>query len=328
MVSMHLLRPVLFLLLAQAAVHACAQAPAAAEYPYRPLRLILPFPPGGGTDVLGRILTQALSRELGQPVIAENRAGAGGNIGNEAAARALPDGYTLLLGSPGLAISPSLYRKLGYDPLRDLEAVSLVADIPNVLAVHSNVPARTVKELIQLARAQPGKLAFGTGGPGTSNELGAHLFLTATRLRILIVPHKGVNQATQALIGGHVDMVIAGVATVANHIRGQKLRGLALLGPVRSEILPGVPTADEAGYPWLQVRTWYVVMVPAGTPRAIVERLNAALVASARSDEVRGRFAKLGLQTLLSSPEEATRFLVAETERWGKVVMAAGARVE
>lgn len=290
--------------------------------------MVLPFPPGGGTDVLGRIVAQALSRSLGQPVIAENRPGAGGNIGNEAAARALPDGYTLLLGSPGLAISPSLYRKLSYDPLRDLAAVSLVADTPNVLAVHRNVPARTVKELVQLARAQPGKLAFGTGGAGTSNELGAHLFLTATRLRILIVPHKGVNQATQALLGGHVDMVIAGVATVATHIREQKVRGLALLGPDRSQVLPEVPTSAEAGYPWMQVRTWYMVMVPAGTPRVIVERLNSALNGIGKTEELRGRLLKLGFQALTGTPEEAAQFLAAETERWGKVVTAAGVRVE
>lgn len=307
---------------------ASAQPSAPPEYPVRALRLILPFPPGGGTDMLGRIVTHALSDSLGVAVIAENRPGAGGNIGNEAVARAAPDGYTLLLGSPGLAISPSLYRRLNYDPLRDLSAVALVADIPNVLAVQRSAPVHSIKELIQLARAQPGKLAFGTGGPGTSNELGAHLFLTVTRLRILIVPHRGVNQATLALLGGHVDMVIASVATVGTHIREQKLRGLAVLGPTRAATLPDVPTAAEAGYPWLQVRTWYVVMAPAATPRAIVERLNAALAVSTRSDDVRARLRKLGFEPLSSTPHEAAQFLAAETERWGKVVSAAGARVE
>ena len=304
------------------------QATPPADYPVRALRLVLPFPPGGGTDTLGRIVTQTLSDALGQPVIAENRPGAGGNIGNEAVAHAPPDGYTLLLGSPGLAISPSLYRRLNYDPLRDLTPVALVADIPNVLAVRSNVPVRNVKELVQLARAQPGKLAFGTGGPGTSNELGAHLFLTATRLRILIVPHRGVNQATLALLGGHVDMVIASVATVGAHIREQKLRGLAVLGPTRVVVLPDVPTAAEAGFPWLQVRTWYIVMAPAGTPQPIVERLNAALTASARSDEIRARLRKLGFEPLTSTPQQAAQFLATETERWGKVVAVSGARVE
>jgi tripartite-type tricarboxylate transporter receptor subunit TctC len=316
------------LLLLGIAANACAQLPAGSDYPAHALRFILPFPPGGGTDLLGRLLAQALSERVGQPVVAENRPGAGGNIGNEAAARAAPDGYTLLLGSPGLAISPSLYRKLGYDALRDLQPVSLVAEIPNVLTVHRNVPARSVKELVQLARSQPGKLAFGTGGAGTSNELGAQLFLTATRLRILIVPHKGVNQATLALIGGHVDMVIAGVATVAPHIREQKLRGLALLGTARSPVLPEVPTAAEAGYSWLQVQTWYVVMVPAGTPSAIVERLHAVFAAIHGSEAVRSRVVKLGFAPLVSSPQQAAQFLALETERWAKVVAAAGVRVE
>jgi tripartite-type tricarboxylate transporter receptor subunit TctC len=316
------------LLLLGIAANACAQLPAGSDYPAHALRFILPFPPGGGTDLLGRLLAQALSERVGQPVVAENRPGAGGNIGNEAAARAAPDGYTLLLGSPGLAISPSLYRKLGYDALRDLQPVGLVAEIPNVLTVHRNVPARSVKELVQLARSQPGKLAFGTGGAGTSNELGAQLFLTATRLRILIVPHKGVNQATLALLGGHVDMVIAGVATVAPHIHEQKLRGLALLGTARSPVLQEVPTAAEAGYPWLQVRTWYIVMVPAGTPRAIVARLHGAFAAIHRSEAVRSRILKLGFAPLISSPEQAAQFLALETERWAKVVAAAGVRVE
>jgi len=299
-----------------------------AEYPARALRLVLPFPPGGGTDVLGRIIGQRLSETLGQPVIPENRPGAGGNVGNDVAAKSPPDGYTLLLGAPALAISPSLYRKLSYDPAKDLAPIALVADIPAVLTVHRNVPARTVRELVQLVRAQPGKLAFGTGGAGTSNELGAHLFLTTLRLRVLIVPHKGVNQATLALLGGHVDMVIAGVATVGPHIREGKLRGLALLGTERAPNLPDVPTSTQAGFPWLQSSTWYVVMVPAGTPRAIVERLNTVLTGIMRSPEAKERLAKQGFNPLSSTPEEAARFLATETERWAKVVAAAGVRVE
>jgi len=301
---------------------------ASAEYPTRGLRLILPFPPGGGTDTLGRIIGQRLSDALGQPVIPENRPGAGGNVGNDVAAKSPPDGYTLLLGAPALAISPSLYRKLSYDPAKDLAPVALVADIPAVLTVHRNVPARTLKELVQLVRAQPGKLAFGTGGAGTSNELSAHLFLTTLRLRVLVVPHKGVNQATLALLGGHVDMVIAGVATVGGHIREGKLRGLALLGAERSPNLPDVPTSAQAGLPWLQSGTWYVVMVPAGTPRAIIERLNAVLTSTMRSPETKERLAKFGFHPLTSTPDEAARFLAAETERWAKVVVAAGVRVE
>ena len=308
---------------------ALAQAgPSSADYPTRTIRLILPFPPGGGTDTLGRILSQRLNEALGQQIVTENRPGAGGNIGGELVSKAPPDGYTLLLGSSSLAISPTLYRKLGYDPLKDLTPVALAAEIPSMFTIHRDVQARSLRELVQLARAQPGKLAFGTGGAGTSNELGAHLFVSTTRLKILIVPHKGVNQATHALLGGHVDMVIAGLSTVGPHVRDGKLRGLALLGPERSAAHPQVPTAAEAGFPWLQVRAWYVVMAPAGTPRAIIERLNPAVTRVVRSANVKEQFARLGFVPLTGTPEEAARFIAAETERWSKVVLATGVRVE
>ena len=299
-----------------------------ADYPVRAIRLILPFPPGGGTDTLGRILAQRLHETFRQQVLTENRPGAGGNIGNEVVSKSPPDGYTLLLATSSLAISPTLYRKLSYDPLKDLTPVAMAAEIPSMFAVHPNVQARSLKELVQLARAQPGTLAFGTGGAGTSNELGAHLFLSTTRLKILIVPHKGVNQATLALLGGHVDMVIAGLATVGPHIRDGKLRGVALLGPERSPAFPQVPTAVEAGFPWLQVRAWYIVMAPAGTPRAIIERLNPAITRIVRSADATERFARLGFQPLTGTPEDAARFIAAETERWSKVVTATGVRVE
>ena len=298
------------------------------EYPTRTIRLILPFPPGGGTDTLGRILSQRLHEALGQQVVTENRSGAGGNIGSELVSKALPDGYTLLLGTPSLAISPTLYRKLSYDPLKDLTPVAMTAEIPSMFTVHREVQARSLKELMQLARSQPGKLAFGTGGAGTSNELGAHLFVSTTRLKILIVPHKGVNQATLALLGGHVDMVIAGLATVGPHVRDGKLRALALLGPDRSPTYPQVPTAAEAGFSWLQVRAWYIVMAPSGTPRAIIDRLNPVITRIVRSADVKERFARLGFAPLTGTPEEAARFIAAETERWSKVVLATGVRVE
>lgn len=308
-------------------VYAQSGAPAG-DYPTRTIRLILPFPPGGGTDTLGRILAHGLTEALGQPVVVENRPGAGGNIGTELATKAPPDGYTLLLGGPSLAISPSLYRKLNYDPIRDLAPVAMAAEIPSMFAVHRNVAARSMKELVSLARAQPGKLAFGTGGAGTSNDLGAHLFLSTTRLKILLVPHKGVNQATLAVLGGHVDMVIAGLSTVGPHVRDGKLRGLALLGPERSASFPQVPTAAQAGFPWLQVRAWYVVMAPAGTPRALIDRLNPAITRIVRSNDAKERFAKLGFEPMTGTPEDAARFIAAETERWSKVVYASGARVE
>ena len=301
---------------------------ASGDYPARAIRLVLPFPPGGGTDTLGRILAQRLNETLGQPVTIENRPGAGGNVGTELVAKATPDGYTLLLATTSIAISPTLYRKLSYDPMKDLIPVAMAAEIPTMFVVHRKVSARSMRELVQLARAQPGKLAFGTGGAGTGNELGAHLFLSTTRLKILIVPHKGVNQATLALLGGHVDMVIAGLSTVGPHVREGKLRALALLGPERSPAFPQVQTAGESGFPWLQVRGWYVVMAPAGTPRTVIERLNPAITRIVTSADAKARFAKLGFEPMTGTPEDAARFIATETERWSKVVHAAGVRVE
>jgi tripartite-type tricarboxylate transporter receptor subunit TctC len=221
----------------------------------------------------------------------------------------------LLLGSPTLAISPSLYRKLAYDPVRDLTPVAMAAEIPSMLTVHRNVPARSVKELVQLARAHPGKLAFGTGGAGTSNELGAHLFFEPLAD---LDRHKGASSDPGAVrrARGHG---IATLVTVGPHIREGKLRGLALLGPERSPTLPNVPTSGQAGYPWLQMRSWYVVMAPAATPRSVIEKLNAAVTRIVRSADAKSRMASLGFEPMTGTPDEAARFIAVETDRWSKV---------
>lgn len=304
----------------------CAAGGAMAQsYPSKPIRFILPFPPGGGTDILGRILAQKLSDSIGQPVIPENRPGAGGNVGNEYTARQPADGYTIVICSPSISISPSLYSKLNYKQ-SDLTAITRVASIPNAFVVHPVVPAKTVKELVALARKNPGKLNFGTGGAGTSNDLGARYFLSENKLKALIVPHKGVNQATIALLGGQVDMVVVGVATSAPHVSAGKLRALATLTTERTETMPDVPTIVEAGYPWFTVDTWYVMMAPAGTPPDIIKRLNAEFHKILKSPDTRKQLANRGADPVTSTPEEAARFIVSETERWGKVVREAGAR--
>lgn len=297
-------------------------------YPSRPLRLILPFPPGGSTDLLGRSLAEKLGEALRQPVVPENRPGAGGNVGAEAAARAAPDGYTLVLCAPSLAISPSLYRKLNYDPLRDLVPVALVATIPNLLVVHPAVPARTLAELAQHARANPGKLNFGTGGPGTSNQLAADMFRFLTKTEIVLVPYKGAETAMLAVLSGQVQMVVIGTPASATHVKSGKLRALALLGKERYPDLPDVPTAAESGMPEFEVDTWYGVLAPAGVPREIVARLNAELVKLMRAPEMRERLAPMGIHPLASTPEEFGEFLKSEVARWGKVVREAGAQVE
>lgn len=298
----------------------------AQAYPSKPIRFILPFPPGGGTDILGRVLAQKLSEQVGQPVVPENRPGAGGNVGAEYATRQAADGYAIVICSPSLAISPSLYKKLNYKQ-DDLRLIGRVASIPNAFVVHPVVPARSVKELVALARRSPGKLNFGTGGAGTSNDLAARYFMSENKLDILVVPHKGVNLATVALLGGEVDMVVVGVATSAPHVRAGKLRALATLTEKRTEAMPDVPSIVEAGAPWFQVDTWYVMAAPAATPPAIISRLNTEFNTMLKTPEMLKRLDVLGVLPVTSTPEEATQFVKKETEIWGKVIRAAGVQL-
>ncbi len=295
----------------------------AQAYPSKPIHFVLPFPPGGGTDILGRILAQKLSEQVGQPVVPENRPGAGGNVGTEYATRQPADGYTIVICSPSLAISPSLYKKLNYKQ-EDLTLIGRVASIPNAFVVHPVVPARSVKELVALAKRSPGKLNFGTGGAGTSNDLAARYFIAENKLNILVVPHKGVNQATIALLGGQVDMVVVGVATSAPHVKAGKLRALATLTEKRTETLPDVPSIVEAGYPWFQVDTWYVMAAPAGTPAAAISRLNAEFNKMLKNPDMLKRLEARGAYPVTSTPEEALQFVKKETDTWGKVIRDAG----
>lgn len=295
----------------------------AQTYPVKPIRFVLPFPPGGGTDILGRIYAQKLSEQVGQPVIPENRPGAGGNVGMEYASRQPADGYTIVICSPSIAISPTLYKKLNYKQ-DDLALISRVASIPNALVVHPVVPAKSAKELVALAKKSPGKLNFGTGGPGTSNDLAARFFISENKLDILVVPHKGVNQATVALLGGQVDMVVVGVATSAPHVRANRLRALATLTEKRTTALPEVPSIVEAGLPWFQVDTWYLMAAPAGTPVAAINRLNTEFGRMLQSPELRKRLAEQGAEAVSSTPDEAVKFVRKETETWAKVIRQAG----
>ena len=300
----------------------------AAHYPNRPIRFILPFPPGGGTDILGRLLAQKLSEEVGQPVVPENRPGAGGNVGNEAAAKSPPDGYTLVICTTSLAVSKTLYKKLGYDPEKDLTPIGLVAANPQVLAVHPSLPARSVKELVQLARTHPASVSFGTGGAGTTNDLIAQLFKSSNRVNVLIVPYKGITPATVAVLGGHVHAVVIGVASAVPYVKGRKLRPLAMLAPQRASMLADVPTSAEAGYPELEAVLWYVIMAPAGTPEPVVARLTEVFARIVASPDTRTKMLAVGAEPMTSTPREFTEFYRKEVARWGKVIREAGATVE
>jgi tripartite-type tricarboxylate transporter receptor subunit TctC len=297
-------------------------------YPSKPVRLILPFPPGGGTDILGRLIGERLAANLGQPVVVDNRGGAGGNLGAEAAARAAPDGYTLLLAAPTIAISPSLYAKLAYDPLKDLAPISLVATVPNVMVTHPSVPARTLQEFIALAKAKPGELNFGSGGRGTSNHLGGELFNLVAGVKLVHVPYKGVNLAMNDVLAGNVQLVLIGIPAVAPHIRSGRLRALAVVAPQRASALPDVPTAAEAGLPGFEVTTWYGVLAPAGTPRAIIVRLNSELVRIMHMPELQPRLADMATEPRTGTPEEFGAYLREEIAKWAEVIRKAGIRPE
>ncbi len=300
----------------------------AQTYPNKPVRFILPFPPGGPTDILGRIIGQKLAGDLGQPVVPENRPGAGGNVGLEIAARAAPDGYSIVLAAPTLTISPSLYKKLGYDAVKDFAPISLVAKIPNVLLVHPSVPAKSLKELAQLAKANPGKLNFGSGGLGTSNHLGSEMFKSLAGVDIVHVPYKGSNEAMVGMMGGHVDMVVIGIPPALPQIRAGKVRALAVLGAERTPALPDVPTSKEAGFANYEVLTTYGILAPAGTPRDIVALLNADWGKRAAMADTREKLQTAGYDTMASTPEQYGEFIKADIVRWAKVIEDAHLRIE
>ncbi len=310
---------------------ACGSAwaqPTTETYPSKPIHLILPFPPGGGTDIIGRILSERMSVDLGQPVVLENRGGAGGNVGAEAAARSAPDGYTIVLVAPSLAISPSLYKKLNYDPQRDLTPIGLVATVPNVLVTHPSVPAQTLAEFIALAKAKPGGMNFGSGGSGTSNHLAGELFNLLAGVKLVHVPYKGVNLAMNDLVAGQVQLVVIGISAAAPLIKAGRLRALAVLTPRRSPVLPDVPTAAEAGLQNFEVTTWYGLLAPAGTPRPIIMRLNASLARTMNAPDLQERLATLATEPLTSTPEEFGDLIKRETAKWGQVVRDAGLQAD
>jgi len=305
-----------------------AEAQTADVWPTKPLRFILPFPPGGGTDILGRLIAERLTANLGQPVVTENRGGAGGNVGAEAAAKSPPDGYTIVLVAPSLAISTSLYSKLNYDPVKDFAPVSLVATVPNVMITNPSVPAGTLKEFIALAKSKPGEMNFGSGGSGTSNHLAGELFNIVAGVKLVHVPYKGVNLAMQDVLSGRVQLVFIGIPAAAPHIKAGKLRALALASAQRSAVLPDVPTADEAGLPKFEVTTWYGILAPAGTPGRIVVRLNAELVKIMHSPELKDRLDALATDPATSTPEEFAALIQREIAKWRDVVREAGMKAD
>ena len=302
---------------------------AAQAYPIKPIHLVVPFPPGGPTDIVGRLVAQKLSDALGQPVVVENRPGAGGTVGSAAVAKASPDGYTLLYGSTStLAIAPSLYPKAGYDPMKDFAPISLVSRGPIILAVNANVPAKSLREFIALAKSQPGKINYGSAGSGTPPHLAAELFKSVAGVDLLHVPYKGGAPAISDLAGGQVQVIFEGLPSLLPHIKSGKVRALAITGQKRDAALPDVPTMAEAGLAGYDANFWSGLVAPAGTPRDAIERLNGVLVKALASTEVREALARQGLEAAGTSPAEFAKFIAAEIEKWGRVVKASGAKVD
>jgi len=305
---------------------AVGQATAAAgaqSYPVKPLRLIVPFPAGASSDIVGRMLGDKLSEQMGEQVLADNRPGAGGNVGIGFTAKSPPDGYTMVIATSSIAVSPSLYLKLGYDPVKDLAPVARLTSIPNVLVVHPSIPAKTLRQFIALARAHPGKLNFGSGGAGTTNHLANELLKHLEKVDIVHVPYKGVTQAMLAMMGGEVDEVVMPVASALTHIRAGKVRALVVLSQARISTLPDVPTAIEAGVPGLTLTVWYGMFAPAATPREIVTRLNRELVKALETPDLRERLAAIGVDPWPGTPEQLGELLRSEIETFGRVVRAA-----
>jgi tripartite-type tricarboxylate transporter receptor subunit TctC len=296
-------------------------------YPSKPVRFILPFPPGGPTDILGRLIGERLSMNLGQPVVTENRGGAGGNVGAEAAARSAADGYTIVLVAPSLAISPALYAKLAYDPVKDFAPISLVATVPNVIVTQPAL-ASSLSEFIAVAKEKPGALNFGSGGSGTSNHLAGELFNLVAGTKLVHVPYKGVNLAMQDVLAGSIHMVVIGVPAAGPHIKSGRLRALAVVSRERVPALPDVSTVAEAGLPNFDVTTWYGILAPAGTPRPIIQRLNGELVRIMGSVEVKEKLAGLGTEPRTSTPEQFGAYIRQEIAKWADVIRKAGLRAE
>ena len=301
----------------------------ATAWPTKPIRWISPFAPGGGADITSRIIAQKLGPALGHQILVDNRGGAGGNIGVDIAAKSPPDGYTLVLGTIGpIAINVSLYKKLPFDPVKDLLPVTQAANALNVLVVHPSLPAKTVKDVIAIAKARPGELSFGSSGPGATDHLAGELFKTLTGVNMVHVPYKGGAPAMLDLMSGQVQTVFSTVSTAIGAIKGGRVRAIAMTGDKRFELMPELPTIAEAGVPGFEVRNWYGVFVPAGTSKDIVTRLNAELVKILQMPDVKSKLLESGIEALHSTPEQFAAYIQSETKRWAKVVKDSGARAE
>jgi tripartite-type tricarboxylate transporter receptor subunit TctC len=319
----HILR--FFVLTALLALSFAAQA----QFPSKPIRIVCPFPPGGGVDITARAIANELSKQLGQPVTVENRPGAGGNVAGAEVAKAAPDGYTLLLTLNALhAISPVLYAKLPFDALKDFAWVTTLVQFTNILVTQPGFPANSVQELIARAKAQPGRITFASSGNGTNLHLTGEWFKQRAGIDIVHVPYKGSGPAMTDLLGGQVAIMFESVSAATPHLKSGKLKALGISSAARSPLFPGVPTVAEQGMPGFEVQSWYGLVAPAATPKEVVMKLNAEAVKGANSKEFRDRMEPLGFEIVTGTPERMLEMVNADVARWGPVVKASGAKVD
>lgn len=311
---------------ASSSLTASAQAQ---NYPVRPIRFVVPAPPGGAPDALARLMGQGLTENLGQTVVVDNRAGGNGIIGSDIGARAAPDGYTIVMGYAGpFSINPGLYDKLPYDPVKDFVPITLIATGQNILVVNPSVPAKSVKELVALAKSKPGQLNFASGGTGQSSHLSMELFMSTAGIKMVHVPYKGAGPAMADVMGGQVSLQFLALPPAIPQMKAGKLRGLAVTGSKRSPALPEIPTVAESGLPGYEVLTWYGAFAPTKTPRSIVTLLNSEMIRILRRPDMEEQFRRRGLEAGANSPEEFGRYLRGEIDKWKKVVKDANIRIE
>lgn len=305
--------------------------PVAAQdaYPLRPVTLIVPFPAGGSTDLVARLVAEKMSQELGQQIVVDNRGGAGGNVGSAAAAKADADGYTLLMGTVAThALNPALYKKMPYDPVKDFAPISLLVVVPNVLVVNPEFPAKSVAELIELAKAKPGEYSYASSGNGTPLHLSGELFKSMAGIDIVHVPYKGAGPALVDVMGGHVPIMFDNLPSSTEHIKAGKLRGLAVTTAERAPSMPDLPTVAESGLPGYETYTWNALFAPAGTPPEVIARVNEAAVKALADPEVQAKLQGFGATVVASTPDELAAHVQAELAKWAPVVKASGAQID